>query len=283
MESSGSSFIPQRPTRGKVAAKSFRKVYVLSYVSYLVFFTTLLAVGGIFVYQLTLKSELSSLQQELVAQKNLFSQSDLDRVRNLDYRIDAASQLVNNHASLLTIFNALDNVIADPLQFLTFDYDRKEDVRRPRLSLSAVAAEFDEVIFQDGILRNNAITSRFGIANVNLSTQPIDQERLELGVQQVVSINLAAELSVSDINFTGFVSTPQGDDVFANSDDFDGDVIVEENQTDDTDLTDDALNSDSNIQTIDANTNAGVSENDVNSDGGGVDEIPASNPDASAF
>lgn len=217
MESSGSSFIPTRPTRGKVAAKSFRKVYVLSYVSYLVFFTTLLAAGGIYLYILSLKSELSSLQQDLVAQKNLFSQSDLDRVRNLDYRIDTANDLVNGHASLLTVFNALDSVIADPVQFLSFNYDRVEDTQRPHISLTAVAEEFDEVIFQDQIMRNNAITSRFNVANVNLSTQPIDPERLELGVRQVVNVNLTAELAVSDINFTGFVSA--GDDnLIINSD-----------------------------------------------------------------
>jgi len=206
MESSGSSFIPQRPTRGKVAAKSFRKIYVLSYVSYLVFFTTMLAVGGVFVYQLMLKSELDGLKEQLVSQKNLFSQTDLDRVRNLDYRIDAASQLVSNHASLLTVFRALDNTIADPIQLLNFSYDRKENHNSPRVTLAAMASEFDEVIFQEQILASNPMTRGFKVANVNLSTVPVDQERLELGVRQVVNINLTAELSVPDINFTGFTA-----------------------------------------------------------------------------
>jgi len=206
MESSGSSFIPQRPTRGKVAAKSFRKIYVLSYVSYLVFFTTMLAVGGVFIYQLMLKSELDGLKEQLVSQKNLFSQADLDRVRNLDYRIDAASQLVSSHASLLTVFRALDNTIADPIQLLNFSYDRKEDQNTPRVTLAAVASEFDEVIFQEQILASNPMTRGFKVANVNLATVPVDQERLELGVRQVVNINLTAELSVPDINFTGFTA-----------------------------------------------------------------------------
>lgn len=206
MESSGSSFIPKRPTQKKPVAKSFRKIYVLSYVSYLVFFTTLLAAGGVFLYQLSLTSELNGLKEDLVAQRDQFNQADLDRVRNLDYRIDAARQLVNNHASLLTVLNALDETIADPVQLLSFNYNRTEDPRRPRLALSAIASQFDEVIFQERVLSGNAVTSNFAVADVNLSTQPIDPEQLELGVEQVVNINLAAELAVSDINFTGFPS-----------------------------------------------------------------------------
>lgn len=203
MESSGSSFIPQRPTHGKVAAKSFRKVYVLSYVSYLVFFTTLLAVAGIFLYKLSLESSLKNLQQELIAQKTLFSQADLDRVEDLDKRISMAKQLVDSHASVHKILVALDQVVADPVQFLGLEYDRTEDPRQPRLILSAVAKEFNEIIFQEQILSANPITRNFEMSDVSLSTQPINPEQLELGVHEVVSVTMLAELSPAEINYTG--------------------------------------------------------------------------------
>ena len=151
----------------------------------------------------SLNNELSSLQSQLVDQQSLFSQSDLDRVRGLSHRINSATALVNSHASIVTIFNALDNVIADPVQFLTFNYNRSDDIRKPTLSLSAVATEFDEIIFQDGIMKNNSITGQFRIDSVNLATQPIDEERLELGLEQVVNVNLSTELPVSDINYSG--------------------------------------------------------------------------------
>jgi len=203
MESSGSSFIPQRPTRGKVAAKSFRKVYVLSYVSYLVFFSTLLAVAGIFVYKLSLESNLKNLQQELIAQKNLFTQTDLDRVQDLDQRITAAKQLIDAHASVHKVLIALDQVVADPVQFLGLVYDRTEDPRRPRLTLSAVAKQFNEVIFQEQILSANPVTRNFVMSDVNLSTQPVNPERLDLGVQEVVSVTMVSELSLAEVNYTG--------------------------------------------------------------------------------
>lgn len=206
MASSGSSFIPQRPTRGKAAAKSFRKIYVLSYVSYLVFFSTLLAVGGVFAYKLSLEAELSNLKEALVSQKNLFNQSDLDRVRNLDYRIDTAKLLVNSHASVVTVLDALEQSVVAPVQLLSFNYNRLEDQRTPQLSLTAVAEEFDEVIFQEQVFSNIPLTSLFEVTNVALKTQPVNPERLELGVQQVVNLELTTTLSVSDINYTGFGS-----------------------------------------------------------------------------
>lgn len=204
MESSGSSFIPQRPTRGKVAPKSFRKVYILSYVSYLIFFTVLLAVGGIFFYKLTLQTKLGELQKELVARQQSFNQADLDRLKNLDQRIDTASSLVNNHASVVSILDALQKTVTDPVQLVSLNYDRTQNDGMPRLEVVALADEFDEVIFQEQILRNNAITDGFDAAEVVLTTQPIDPERLELGVQEVVSVTFEAELSVSEVNFTGF-------------------------------------------------------------------------------
>lgn len=204
MESSGSSFIPQRPTRGKVAPKSFRKVYILSYVSYLLFFSVLLAVGGIFFYKLTLQSQLSQLQQELVSKQQSFNQADLDRIKNLDDRIDAAAKLVDNHASLIAIFNALEKTVADPVQFASFNYNRAENIDSPELTISARADQFDEIIFQEQILKNNAITDTFDAVEVSLTTQPIDPEQLELGVQEVVNVNFKTTLSLSDINFTGY-------------------------------------------------------------------------------
>lgn len=212
MDGSGSSFIPRRPTKGKPAAKSFRKVYVLSYVSYLVFFTTLLAVGGIYAYQWTLSKQLHSLQQELISQKSLFSQTDLNRVRNLDYRIDAVRDLINSHASILTLLRALDRTIAEPVQLLSFNYERKEDIARPTLALTAAAQEFDEVIFQEQILSGNAVTDGLTVESVELNTQPIDQEQLDLGVEQVVHVVMRSELPMDEINFNGFIPADEEND-----------------------------------------------------------------------
>ncbi len=247
MESSGSSFIPQRPTRGKVAAKSFRKVYVLSYVSYLVFFTTLLAVAGIFLYKLSLESNLRSLREELVAQKTLFTQSDLDRVQDLDNRIDSAKQLVNSHASVQKILIALDQVVADPVQFLGLSYDRTEDPRQPRLVLLALAKQFNEVIFQEQILSANPITRNFEMTDVSLSTQPVDGERLELGVQEVVTVTMTSELSLGEINYTGLSAQLPSLDSDNSTQNTDGDSDATDQQ-----------NSDEALQTTEVSDDGGV-------------------------
>lgn len=216
----------------------------MSYVSYLVFFSTLLAVGGVFFYQLTLEAQLQGLKQDLVEQKNLFNQNDLDRVRNLDTRIDAATLLINSHASLLTIFNALAENVADPVQFLSFNYDRREDARTPKLALSAIAKNFDEVIFQKKIFTDAQLTNNLFVNSVSLTTQPVDQERLELGVEQVVNLNMSVELALSDINFTGFTARPADGGGSTVSSQPIGDDVGASGNADETDATTDTINSD---------------------------------------
>lgn len=208
MESSGSSFIPQRPTKGKVAAKSFRKVYILSYVSIVMFFTVIIAAGGVYFYIISLESQLAGLKEELVSYKSSFNQTDLDRIKNLDQRIDSAMRLVESHASLTTVLRALENTVTDPVQILSFNYNRVENFRQPKLTLSAVATEFDQVIFQEQVLGNFPVTEGLDTVAVNLTTQPINPAVPELGTQEVVTVTLEADLSLSEINYSGSAAVP---------------------------------------------------------------------------
>ena len=47
MNSQSTSFIPQRPTQGKLKNRGVRKIYILTYVSYVLFFGTLIAAAGV--------------------------------------------------------------------------------------------------------------------------------------------------------------------------------------------------------------------------------------------
>lgn len=203
METSGGSFIPQRPQKGKVAAKSLRKVYVLSYVSYLVFFATLMAVGGIFIYKLSLTSNLTSLQEQLVEERNAFNHSELQRIQNLDLRIDTAAQLVNQHASLLTIFRALENTVADPVALRSFDYSRVKDLQNPTVTLAATAEDFDTVLFQQQVLANNETTSGVSISSIALTHSEDETGQPDRNSESVVELEFVTEIGAGAINYRG--------------------------------------------------------------------------------
>src|SRR5690606_19237035 len=64
------------------------------------------------------------------------------------------------------------------------------------------------VIFQQSVFANAQLTNNLYVNNINLVTQPVNQERLELGVEQVVNVNMSVELALSDVNFTGYVARP---------------------------------------------------------------------------
>lgn len=207
MESSGSSFIPKRPTQVRASSKGLRKVYVLSYVSYLLFIAAIIAVGGVSIYKFTLNNNLNGLRAQLVEESEAFNQSELERIKKFVARIDVATSLINQHVSVLTIFDALEKTVAEPVALTSFSYDREEDMDSPVVTLEASTEKFDSVIFQQQIMRGNSVMRNIAVEKVALSIEPIDDERPEAGLQQIVTLELVTDIPAEVINYRGAAET----------------------------------------------------------------------------
>jgi hypothetical protein len=169
MNPQGTSFIPHRPTQGKIQNRGVRKVYILTYVSYIVFFSTLLSVGGVLAYKFTLNAQLARQQQLLADERGKFQQSDIDSVKELERRINTSKERMNKHVSVLSIFEAFEKAAVESLNFSSFTYDRKTD-EVPEITISGDAESFNSVLFQRDILLANPILAQATVSDVALST-----------------------------------------------------------------------------------------------------------------
>jgi hypothetical protein len=191
----GTSFIPQRPIRG-AQPRGVRKIYVLTYVSYILFFAAVIAAGATFFYNFTLQRQLSGLQSQLASERDQFKESDMVAIRELQQRIDTAQERLNKHISVLSIFDALEQSAVQPLHFTGFTYDRPTDAA-PVATIAASADFFDHVVFQREVLKSNPV-----LADALFKTVALGSEVNDAGVySQVISFVMEKTIDASLVGY----------------------------------------------------------------------------------
>lgn len=142
-----SSFIPKRGPVTKKRRVAPRRVYLLTLMSYVAMFTSLLAAGGAYLYsdfiQRQLDEEVKALNQEIAG----FSESDMKRVIEFDSRLQQASGRLNSSPSIVSLFEVLESAVVDTAVITSLKISRKDD------ELLFLTAEFktdtfDSTIFQ---------------------------------------------------------------------------------------------------------------------------------------
>lgn len=169
MNPQGTSFIPQRPTQGRLKNRGVRKIYILAYVSYVFFFGTTLAAAGLFFYNATLEAKLVHQKELLTAERDKFSQSDIESVRELERRINLAKERMDAHISVVSIFEALEKNAVQSLQLVSFGYKRLND-DAPVVTVSGNTNEFNKVLFQRDVLNADPILAGGVFSEVTLGS-----------------------------------------------------------------------------------------------------------------
>lgn len=197
---SSPSFIPKQPAVGKVKKRRVtRKIYVLTYVSFVFFFGTLIAAGGTFFYELSVKSQLEVQKQKLIEERKLFNQADFERVKEFDTKLISAKKVLDEHVSVLSILEALESSTVSTVQLMALEIDRTSN-NSIALSLEAMSENFNSVIFQRKIFNSNPVLHGSELNGFSIMSAPKDE--VELGLpEQFVTFSLAKDFSPSDIRY----------------------------------------------------------------------------------
>lgn len=206
----GTSFIPQRPIRG-AQPRGVRKIYVLTYVSYIVFFAAIIAAGATALYNFSLEKQLASLQSQLAAERDQFKESDMVSVKELERRIGLAQERLNKHLSVVSIFDALEQSAAQPIRYLGFTFDRPND-EAPTLTLVGQSANFNNILFQRQVMEANPILAGATFSPVELKAG----ESPEGGIEEVINFTLTKSVDDTLIPFTRTLINPASIDAMGN-------------------------------------------------------------------
>ena len=199
-KSQASSFIPKGPVRGTVKPKSVRKVYILTYVSYVLFFGTVLAAMVVFGYGLRIDSQLAAEKSSLFAERESFNQSDLERLRELEFKMNTALSLLDRHVSLHSVLVAMEATTVGPVQIYGLEYIK--DINNSlNLILKAKTENFNNALFQREIFASDSVLAGASVSEIEFTQSRSDAE-LFSGSQEV-NFTLSKILSASEIPYTG--------------------------------------------------------------------------------
>lgn len=202
VDSQNSSFIPNAPVKGEVAQPRGRKVYVLSYISFVLFFGTLIVTGIVFFLGFQQDKNLQLQQQRLDQEKAQFSESNLQSVRELSIQLEAAEQLLGRHVSLASILTSLEYTLLKSVNIVDFAF-KKEGGSEYLLELIAEAPQFNSALFQREILSGNAILSGATISEVQYGTVTTeDADSATTQVTDSLLFKISKVLTVNDIPHT---------------------------------------------------------------------------------
>jgi hypothetical protein len=193
------SFIPRSPIKGTVKPRGVRRVYILTYVSYILFFGTLLATSGVFVYSITLDNQLSSEKARLSAERELFNQADLERVKELESRLKTSQNILDRHVSVHSILNALETTTLRPVQIDGFEYV-KDSNNSLDLTLTARTQNFNDALFQREIFFSNGILNGAQVSEIKFEESDVSDASAT--TYEEVQFTLTKKLTVNEIPYT---------------------------------------------------------------------------------
>jgi hypothetical protein len=195
----GTSFIPQRPARGKSQPRQVRKIYVLAYIAYVMFFGSLIAAGVVLFYQFSLGVHLDEKRTQLEQERQQFNQGDIESVRDLERRLKVAQERLNKHVSVLAIFEALERSTVRSLRYVSFSYQRLND-SFPLLTFSGTSERFNNVLFQREVLASNPILAGSSFSEVQLQSS-VNAQNPSV-VTETIAFTLQKSLDTSLIGYT---------------------------------------------------------------------------------
>ncbi|MEX0930723.1 MAG: hypothetical protein WDZ68_00340 [Candidatus Paceibacterota bacterium] len=216
-----SSFIPKNANKVK-KLRTTKRIYIFSYISYVLFFGTLIVVLGTYVYNVQVKNSLEEHKQLIAAERESFTEGDIAQVRDLEKRLVTAERLINESSAPSRIFTELEGVVADTVRFAAFEYEHLEN-NDFKLTFSGLSESFDSAMFQRGLLSSAPIlasaalsTYIYGENQEGTNNAPEDGTRLEFVFEGTGSTSLFPYEPVQEIinttEFDQFEETDAGID-----------------------------------------------------------------------
>lgn len=156
MPDQGASFIPKSGVKTVQRTRSTRRIYLLAYVSYIVFFSTLFVVVGVYLYAATVNRSLDSLKEQLTTERQRFAVTQIEDVRQLDKRMRVAQRLLDESTAPSRIFSDIEAIVASNVQFSSMSYKQLAN-RQFMIDLVGRADNFNQVLSQRDLLQNSSI------------------------------------------------------------------------------------------------------------------------------
>ncbi|MBI5139269.1 hypothetical protein HZA26_01520 [Candidatus Nomurabacteria bacterium] len=148
------SFIPKKPVVEEKYTAS-RPIGFFTVISIFIFFTILLASGGLYFWKGLQEKNISSLEQNLIKAEDEFKSAGISRFQILEKRINASSEVFSKHIAVSPIFKILQDITMKTVQYTNFGYTIDDKDGRVSVKMKGVATGYRSIALQADLFSEN--------------------------------------------------------------------------------------------------------------------------------
>jgi hypothetical protein len=202
--SNDNSFIPKRGPVSRPRRVASQQVYLFTVISYVLFFASLVAAIGVFLYDRYIDQQLENEVAALNTEIDRFREADLETVRMFNSRIEYTKERVNASVSVPSIFTVLENTTAETAQIESLAIERLGD------SVFDVEAmmrtdTFDSSLFQREFYEQESTINDLALTDLTIETQ--GDEESENPTETFITFNAMLAVPVSSVPLTADMLT----------------------------------------------------------------------------
>ena len=146
------SFIPKK-SMIEQPITSKRSVGVLLIISIIIFITMAGISGFVYLYRDTIDKNITQMQVDLSKAKNRFEPSEITKLKTLDKRLQASTEVLSKHVAISPIFEALSSLTLKTVRYTKFSYDFGDN--KVQIKMSGQAIGYRSVALQSDMLTKN--------------------------------------------------------------------------------------------------------------------------------
>ncbi len=162
------SFIPKKPMVEKPEVISSR-VSFFTLISLFLFFAVGLATGVVYFYEKTLEKKIKLMDANLTLAKNRFEPEKIVQLQSLDKRLQASTDILSQHVSVLPVFKALSQITEKNIRYTKFNYEYSNDkIKSINVKLSGVATGYKAIALQSNLFSQNKYFIDTSFSNLSL-------------------------------------------------------------------------------------------------------------------
>lgn len=195
------SFIPKRPVTSGVVTTSTshsKAAGLLSLLTVIVVVATILALGGVILFEKSLVSQKQRMEQSIGDARSTIGSDFLADMQRLTARITGVKELLQSHIVVSPIFSALEATTLRSIQYKSFEYqfitDPATKAQMVRVTLTGEAKNYASIALQSDAYAQNTL-----IKNPVFSDLTIDDKT------NVVKFRLTFDVAPAALSFQTFV------------------------------------------------------------------------------
>ncbi|HTH93298.1 MAG TPA: hypothetical protein VL576_02360 [Candidatus Paceibacterota bacterium] len=200
------SFIPKRPVSTDPVASSSAhhrgSMGLLSVITIVIVLGTIVAFGGVYLYQQTLVSQKAHLQQQITTAQNGLGTTFVSDMQRLSNRIGSVKTLIDNHVVVSPIFAALQATTLQTVQYRTFTYqfttDPGTNAKLVQVEITGIAKDYNTLALQSDAFAQSTLIKNPVFSNLTVEDKT-----------SLVDFKLVFTVNPSSLSYESFITGKQ--------------------------------------------------------------------------